>query len=167
MAHPHSLTPSPQSSQRTAISYLFWLATFLGFAGLHRLYNGKITSGLLWLFTWGLFGFGQAVDLFLIPGMAREKASKDSDRFLATGHYSGQSGLLDAVSPATPQALTIQLLQIAQTQGGQITVPQAVLATGADFGEVESALKNLMKSGYAHIDNDPDSGVVVYSIPGL
>ena len=53
----------------TGTSYLLWLLCFVGFCGLHRFYNGKIITGLIWLFTGGLFLIGQIVDLFLISGM--------------------------------------------------------------------------------------------------
>ena len=46
------------------VAYVLWLATFLGFAGLHRLYCGRIFSGVLWFFTWGLFGLGTLFDFF-------------------------------------------------------------------------------------------------------
>lgn len=39
---------------------------FFGFSGLHRLYTGKIFTGLLWFFTYGLFGIGQFIDVILI-----------------------------------------------------------------------------------------------------
>ena len=41
----------------------------MGFFGIRRFYNGKIITGLIWLFTGGLFLIGQIVDLFLISGM--------------------------------------------------------------------------------------------------
>ncbi len=58
----------------TGTSYLLWLFGLIGFCGIHRFYNGKWITGLLWLFTGGLFFIGQIVDRFLIPGMA-ERAS--------------------------------------------------------------------------------------------
>ena len=42
------------------------LAIFLGWLGIHRLYVNRILSGMLYLFTFGLFGFGWIVDIILI-----------------------------------------------------------------------------------------------------
>lgn len=53
----------------TGIAYLLWCCCFLGFCGIHRFYNGKWITGLIWFFTGGLFLIGQIIDLFLIPGM--------------------------------------------------------------------------------------------------
>src|SRR3712207_6058536 len=62
--------------RNTGVAYLLWCTWFLGFAGVHRLYNGKYVSGVIWLFTFGLFGIGQVIDLALIPGMVEEKNLK-------------------------------------------------------------------------------------------
>lgn len=56
----------------TPIAYLLWLFSFVGFAGIHRFYNGKWITGILWLLTGGLLLVGTIVDLFLIPGMVEK-----------------------------------------------------------------------------------------------
>ncbi len=50
------------------IGYVLWL---VGFTGAHRFYYGRQITGIIWLFTGGLFLIGWIVDLFLIPSMNR------------------------------------------------------------------------------------------------
>ncbi len=42
------------------------LCIFLGILGIHRFYVGKIGTGLLYMFTGGLFGIGWIIDIVLI-----------------------------------------------------------------------------------------------------
>jgi TM2 domain-containing membrane protein YozV len=56
----------------TGVAYLLWLGCFFLLFGLHRFYLGKPFTGLLWLFTLGLLGVGQLLDLLLIPGMVAQ-----------------------------------------------------------------------------------------------
>ena len=46
---------------------LAWvLLTFLGLFGVHRFYLGKIFTGILYLFTAGLFGIGYIYDYWTL-----------------------------------------------------------------------------------------------------
>ncbi|MNJ93332.1 TM2 domain protein [compost metagenome] len=49
------------------LGYITWI---FGFLGSHRFYFGKPVTGTIWFFTFGLFGIGWLVDVFLIPSMA-------------------------------------------------------------------------------------------------
>jgi TM2 domain-containing membrane protein YozV len=161
---------SSASSDRLTVSYLLWVGGFLGFSGLHRIYNGKILTGLIWFFTLGLFGVGQFVDVFLVPGMAKEHQQKR----LATAYGDDLYDLLNQpiTSSQTVQQLTrdekiVQLLKAAKNNAGQLSVTQAVLDTGFGFDEVETLLSDMAKSGYVAIDNHPQTGVVVYRFDEL
>ncbi len=55
------------------VGYLCWI---FGIFGAHRFYYGKRITGIIWMFTLGLFFIGWIVDLFLIPSMDREADRK-------------------------------------------------------------------------------------------
>ncbi len=52
---------SPKSKKLTLI-----LAIALGFFGIHRFYVGKVGSGIVWLFTGGVFFFGYIYDIIKV-----------------------------------------------------------------------------------------------------
>ena len=69
--------------------------------------------------------------------------------------------------PQTREQLMVSLLKAATDKGGKLSVTQGVLATGASFAEVEATLKEMLKSGYVSVDNDPNTGVVVFEFHEL
>ena len=54
-------------------AFVLWLCCLVGICGLHRFYLGRPWTGLLWLFTFGLLGIGQLIDLFWLPSMTRQE----------------------------------------------------------------------------------------------
>ena len=56
--------PGPTSSKSYAATLL--LAIFLGFIGIHRVYVGKVGTGILYFLTAGWFGIGWLIDIFTI-----------------------------------------------------------------------------------------------------
>lgn len=149
---------------KTSSSYILWLGCLLQVYGLHRFYNGKIATGLLWLFTFGLFGVGQLIDLFLIPDMVDDYNAKLRAKM---GVSAVGIPLSNPVSTQTIQVnpkeqLMVRLLKAAAAHGGKLSVTQGVMDTGAGFAQVEATLKEMVRSGYVEVDNHPGSGVVVY-----
>ncbi len=51
------------------VGYVLWI---FGFLGAHRFYFGRPISGTIYLFTFGLFGIGWIIDLFLMPSLDRD-----------------------------------------------------------------------------------------------
>ena len=47
-------------------TFALLLCIFLGMYGAHRFYEGRIGTGILWLFTFGMFGIGWLVDVIRI-----------------------------------------------------------------------------------------------------
>jgi|GEM_PF-5207234 len=63
--NPRNIYSSYNRTVTLLLACLFFIPIpFIG--GVHRLYVGKIWTGILWLFTGGIFGIGQVIDIVLI-----------------------------------------------------------------------------------------------------
>jgi TM2 domain len=171
----------------TSTSYLLWLTCLFGISGTHRFYNKKPITGILWLLTWGFFGFGQFIDLFLMPSMVDEHNLKMRARLglLPTGAVSqptiqvvvppeaiaaAQARYQPSVetktavaTPLTQHDIMLKLLKAAQVRAGKLSVTQAVLDTELSFEQVETALREMARTGYVAIENHPETGVILYN----
>jgi hypothetical protein len=150
------------------VAFGLWLACLFGLCGVHRFYLGKPFTGLLYLFTFGLLGVGQVVDLVRLRGMVEEKnllAEARTRRALGRGE--ARAALPAAPTRDPVEQMRQDILKAAAQRKGNITVAQAVLATGKSFEEVEKMLDAMAAKGYVDIDNDPDTGVVIYRFGDL
>jgi len=144
-------------------SYLLWLGCVFQLHGMHRFYNKKYATGLLWLCTFGLFGVGQFIDLFLMPKMVDEHNLRLKAGLGLSPNTMLSQPAIALTIPASPrEQLVARLLKAAVTREGKLSVTQGVMDTGASFLEVEATLKDLVKSGYVHVDNHPVTGVIIY-----
>lgn len=164
-------TSGPNSK---GVAFGLWLACLFGVCGLHRFYLGRPGTGLLWLFTFGLFGVGQIVDLIRLPRLVAEENTKAAalqalaeKRALTAMHT--RALLPPAGQPLsdTAEEFRMKLLKAAAKRGGKLTLAQGVMATGKNFREVEQELDEMVKSGYVTIDNDPTTGIIVYDFGPL
>jgi hypothetical protein len=144
--------------------------------------------GLLYFFTWGLLGIGWVIDFFTLPRqvqlanllqqnqleplsstLQREfRAMKDNlHDLLAESPPARRSSqrppLQGVVKPRiSDDDLMMGLLRAAHKHGGRLSVTAGVMETGLPFAEVERMLKRMTDSGYVYVDNDPETGILVY-----
>jgi TM2 domain-containing membrane protein YozV len=149
------------------IAYLLWCGWLVGLGGLHRIYNGKYGTGFLWLFTWGLFGFGQIIDLFTIPGMVEDANNRMLVASMGQAALAaGAAGMPVKRLPRTTEEFQVALVHAAEQHGGRLSVAEAVAATGRGFKEVDKQLQEMAVAGYVEADSD-EAGQVFYRFPGL
>ncbi|MDJ0571323.1 MAG: NINE protein [Pleurocapsa sp. MO_192.B19] len=139
----------------TGMAYLLWILWFFGFAGIHRFYLGKPISGLIWFFTWGLFGVGQIVDLFLIPDMVERKNFKYRAR-LREAEYAHIAP--STIAPRSDTQLILKLL----SEQPEATLADCVLATGQDTSKVKTLLEQMQRDELIEVGNRKRDGAIVY-----
>jgi hypothetical protein len=161
---------SEQGKYSTNTAFFLWLACVFGLCGIHRIYLGRVGTGILYLCTFGLFGIGQVVDLIRLRSIVEEENLKHA----ALEALAEKRALAGGRRPALPpghgdpaRVLRIELTRAAARCGGRLTIPQAVVETGQDFREVEAALDEMARGGYVDISNDEATGAVIYTFGGL
>jgi hypothetical protein len=123
----------------------------------------------------GFFGFGQLIDLALIPGMVEEKNLKY--KMLYGGTHQNPitpQVIVNIADVSAPTANTqktkteksdIQIiLQLAKDSGGSVSIADCVIATGQSVGEIKKTLGMLCAQEVMAIDNHYETGSIIYKI---
>ena len=179
----------PAARKSALVAYLALAVGWL--VGLHRFYLRRSPGRWLlfmWILTMGVAVTTPAgnpaillmllfplVDAFLIPGWVRRHNGERQAALARIANSTTPSAAASAAPPGEavtpppdrPKDLRTRLLRAAHRGDGRLTLTQAVMETEAGFDEVELALRALGTAGHIDVDNDPDSGVVLYLFPEL
>jgi TM2 domain-containing membrane protein YozV len=157
-------------------AYVAWCLCFFGIFGVQRFYTGKIAIGLIYFFTFGLFGIGQLLDLILIPDMVdrrnRYLRRLGGENSTDSVHHSITLNLSDipqlqqfqanqAPTPASGSPM-LRLLRAAKENGGTLSIAQAAMYTELEPQDIKQLLQEAERHGFAEIGNDPNSGAIRY-----
>lgn len=157
-------------------AYLLWLAFFFGLGGIQRFYLGKPISGVLYLCTWGFLGFGQLLDIVLIPSMVNEKNTKYRALY-GSPHQAAVPQVVVNVGEGYPtispvmtelpaantatKRLDVSVLKICRDLGGA-TMSDCVIETEADPEEIKAIIHRLSVDGLLSVDNREPDGAIIY-----
>jgi TM2 domain-containing membrane protein YozV len=148
-------------------AYLFWLLSLVGLSGVHRLYLGKIGSGILWIFTGGLFGIGALYDLVTLPAQVREANMRAYYRAAVAGQAPVRLTMpADQAEAAAPRRESLErvILKCARRNAGYVTASEAALEGDISLDAAKTALDKLAAKGFAEM-RIRTNGVVVYVFP--
>ena len=169
------------SELNIGVAYILWALACVGFCGIHRFYVGKFISGLIYFFTFGLFGLGQFIDLFFIPSMVQERnyyiqaklRAKDMRDFAHIGEeilrnqtessfrQKEKNYNFSEIADRKTDPL-IKLLKAAAANNNILSVGQAIIVMELPVEQVKELLNKAVKEDLAHIGNEPETGAVRY-----
>lgn len=161
----------------TGTAYIMWCLCLFGICGGQRFYTGNFASGVIYLFTFGVFGIGQLIDLLLIPGMVERRniylrglgagngtGNVNQSVTLNIGDIPQLRQLQESQSPVITTSVSPmqKLLRAAKENGGTLSIAQAVIHTELEAEEVKYLLEEAQKNHFAEITNDPTTGAIRY-----
>ncbi len=158
-----------------ATAYLLWLPSLFGLSGLHRLYLGKVGTGILFFFTGGLLGIGTVYDALTLPSQVREARFRRKYReALRSGDFAGEFRVVGSWTEADnrerarrkPASVEQTILQTAKQNNGVITPTDVALAASIPLEQARTVLDQLSEKGFAEV-RVKKSGLLVYVIPDL
>jgi len=157
----------------TFIAYFLWLISGCGWFGFHRFYLGKIGTGILWMCTGGLFGFGSFFDLITLPSQVREANFRQAiiDESIRRNSNIGNKQWRNVNDGKTRIIHDIEIvehtiLKLAKANKGILTASELALSAHISLEDAKRDLDAMVTKGYAEL-RVRQSGSLVYAIPDL
>jgi predicted transcriptional regulator len=153
-----------QELPTTRTAYLLWLPSLIGVAGLQRFYLGKIGTGLLFLFTGGIFGIGTIYDLLTLPRQVEETRLRKKYRW-ALGFVDDTAG--GNRLPRTEEkreSIEHVILRVAKKNHGIAAPAEVALEADISADNAKNYLEKLVEKGHADM-RVRSSGRIAYVFP--
>ena len=152
------------------IAYLLWLISGFGALGFHRFYLGKFGTGIIWLFSGGLFGFGCIWDFFTLPMQVRQAnlearyrrvLADDYHRSEAPRRVESRSDFKEGFRRDIQRDNIEQvILKTAKRNNGIATPSEVALNSGLSLEEVKKQFEKLASGGYVEMRVTKAGGIV-------
>lgn len=140
------------------IAYLLWFFSGFGIMGFHRFYLGKTGSGLLYMFTGGLFLAGGLYDLFNMEKLVHEANLRI--RYKEVLYLNTQPPL----KKKKKETVEYVILKTAKKNKGLVTPGEVALSGDFTIDAPKKYLDKLASKGFAEL-KIKESGVIVYCFP--
>ncbi|GMO26483.1 MAG: hypothetical protein Ta2F_02020 [Termitinemataceae bacterium] len=151
------------------IAYLLWLISGFGVLGFHRFYLGKPGTGILWMFSGGLFGIGSIYDLLTL-GRQVDIANALSNHYYTNGGTRYAEGAVfnfindPQTNGKVKDSVERKILMLARRNRGIVSASETALEANIPIEEAKKQLEDMAKKGHAQL-RVRSSGVIVYTFP--
>lgn len=145
------------------VAYLLWL--FLGLVGAHKFYLNKIPMGILYFFTFGLFGIGLLVDLFTLGNQVDLYNALLNNTGGARNQNTNQNNIVVNVTAPSSEApkKSAESLILALPEGKPYSIREIMNQTSLEMEIVEKTVKALADKGMVK-ESVLEDGKVKYQI---
>lgn len=141
------------------IAYLLWFVSGFGALGFHRFYLGKITTGLIWMFTGGLGFIGSIYDFLTLPSQVNAENYKlIQQKQMQNSMYGMQAQKSNVPTPETIA------LRIAKGSNGTVTPGLLAMEANIDIDKAKDVLEKLVAKHVAEI-RVTRTGTICYCFP--
>jgi hypothetical protein len=149
------------------IAYLLFFVGGFGTLGLHRLYLGKIGTGILYMVTGGLAGVGVLYDFFTLPMQVREKNIESRYRRALGSSAPTYDGGAPAALPSRSvgkESIERVILKVAKANRGIAPPSEVALEANVSLDDAKKHLDQLVSKGFAEV-RVSKAGKLLYVFP--